>query len=113
MYSDVLDLFNGFEGRGWNDDTKLQLLAQFINDHDLKERARNFLADIAAEEEDYVEQEDEEEELLEVRYKCPDCGHEWVEEWDCACDSECPECETGNISALEYRKVGTELWGPA
>lgn len=24
-------------------------------------------------------------------YLCP-CGHEWNDQWDCACDDKCPVC---------------------
>jgi hypothetical protein len=27
-------------------------------------------------------------------YVCPDCGHEWSDEHDCACNDRCPECRT-------------------
>jgi predicted Zn-ribbon and HTH transcriptional regulator len=48
----------------------------------------------------------EEEELLIVQYLCPKCGHKWAEEWTSACDSECPECGTENITALSWEKAG-------
>lgn len=25
-------------------------------------------------------------------YTCPACGHEWEDEWDCACNDDCPAC---------------------
>jgi len=27
-----------------------------------------------------------------IFYECPECDVEWEDEWDCACDSECPVC---------------------
>lgn len=27
-------------------------------------------------------------------YFCDDCYIAWQDEWDCACDDECPECGT-------------------
>lgn len=51
--------------------------------------------------EDYTPPADEGE-TLTVYYTCPKCDHSWEEEWDCACDSECPECGTENISPFEY-----------
>lgn len=43
---------------------------------------------------------------LVIQYRCPvddgGCGHEWSEEWSCACDSECPECGLKNITALSW-----------
>lgn len=32
-------------------------------------------------------------------YCCPECGHEWKEESDCACDSECGACGLTEIEA--------------
>lgn len=39
---------------------------------------------------------------LSILYVCPRCAHEWHEEWSCACDSECPECNLENIEATEW-----------
>lgn len=25
-------------------------------------------------------------------YHCEDCNIDWISEWDCACEDECPEC---------------------
>jgi hypothetical protein len=25
-------------------------------------------------------------------YECPECNYEWQDEWDCACDDDCPNC---------------------
>lgn len=46
----------------------------------------------------------EEERLLNVEYRCPNCGHEWEEQSCCACDSECPSCGTQNISASSWEE---------
>lgn len=40
-----------------------------------------------------------------IKYKCPKCSAEWEEEWDCACDSECPECGLENIEALDCEEA--------
>lgn len=45
---------------------------------------------------------EDEERLLNIEYRCPNCGHEWEEQWSCACDSECPKCGTQDISALSW-----------
>jgi len=42
----------------------------------------------------------EEEGLLDIQFRCPEYGHEWQEQWPSACDSECPNCDTKNITAL-------------
>lgn len=41
----------------------------------------------------------------EVYYKCPNCESEWTEEYDCACDSECPDCETGDITPYFFEEI--------
>ena len=46
-----------------------------------------------------------EERLLKVEYCCPNCGHEWQEQWSCACDSQCPECGLKNIEALSWDEL--------
>ena len=47
------------------------------------------------------------ERLLLVKYKCPDCGHEWEEQYESACDSECPSCDAQNIEALSWTEADT------
>jgi predicted RNA-binding Zn-ribbon protein involved in translation (DUF1610 family) len=47
----------------------------------------------------------EEEEYLEwfnIQYRCPECGQQWDEEWDSACDSECPQCGLEDIIPLSF-----------
>jgi len=45
---------------------------------------------------------EDEERLLDIEYRCPECDHEWQEQWSCACDSQCPNCGVKNISALSW-----------
>jgi hypothetical protein len=52
-----------------------------------------------------LEIEEEESELLEIHYRCPFCFHEWTERYSCACDSECPKCGAGDITALSWEEV--------
>lgn len=33
-------------------------------------------------------------------YQCADCGHEWIDEWSCACDDDCPDCGARHMSPL-------------
>jgi predicted nucleic acid-binding Zn-ribbon protein len=40
-----------------------------------------------------------------IDYTCPDCGHQWQETYECACDSECPQCGARNISAVSWAEV--------
>lgn len=42
---------------------------------------------------------------LDITYLCPICEFTWHEIWTSACDSECPECATPNIIALEWEEV--------
>jgi hypothetical protein len=35
---------------------------------------------------------DETERWFVNRYHCSECNESWSDEWDCACDDECPEC---------------------
>ena len=34
-------------------------------------------------------------------YQHVECGAEWMEVWDCGCNSECPECGTKDIEPLD------------
>src|SRR4051812_47557002 len=47
-----------------------------------------------------VPPDDEGERQYLNKYVCPDCGHKWHEVWTCGCDSECPKCDTRNISPV-------------
>lgn len=38
--------------------------------------------------------------LLLVSYRCPDCGEEWDDVWDCACDDECGACGARAITPV-------------
>jgi hypothetical protein len=44
---------------------------------------------------------------LTVDYTCPSCGHDWEEQWSCACNSQCPECGATDIEAREWELDGT------
>jgi predicted Zn-ribbon and HTH transcriptional regulator len=48
--------------------------------------------------------QNEDEPLLDIEYRCPECGHEWQEQWTSACDSECPKCGTEDITALDWNE---------
>lgn len=45
---------------------------------------------------------EDEERWLNIEYHCPNCGHEWEGQWSCACDSECPQCGTQDITAFSW-----------
>lgn len=47
----------------------------------------------------------EPERWFRIVYECPECGYEWSEEWSCACDSECPNCHTGDITAKDWEEI--------
>lgn len=59
------------------------------------------LSDLDAQDE-YEASQNEDEALLDIKYRCPACGHEWQEQWTSACDSECPNCGTEDITALDW-----------
>ncbi len=59
-------------------------------------------AQLDAEDEEAFDAEAEEERLLDIEYRCPDCDHEWQEQWSSACDSQCPNCGLKNITALSW-----------
>ena len=40
-------------------------------------------------------------------YKCPDCGNEWCDTWDCMVDDECGECGAGDIGPYQSEDVGS------
>lgn len=40
-----------------------------------------------------------------INYECYKCGCEWYEEYDCACDSQCPECDAKNVTAKNYEEI--------
>ncbi len=42
---------------------------------------------------------------LEILYDCPKCGQHWQEEYECACDSECPTCGCGDVEATSWREI--------
>jgi predicted nucleic acid-binding Zn-ribbon protein len=39
------------------------------------------------------------------QYRCPNCGNEWDDVWDCGCDDECAACGTKNISPVESEQI--------
>ena len=59
-------------------------------------------AQLDAEDEQAFDAEAEEERLLDIEYRCPDCDHEWQEQWSSACDSQCPNCGLKNVAALSW-----------
>ena len=40
-------------------------------------------------------------------YRCPRCGHEWEDCWDCQCDDDCPNCGCRHISPYESEDIGS------
>lgn len=38
-------------------------------------------------------------------YKCPNCGEEWEDEWDCEVEDECPNCGTRHITPYKSEEV--------
>lgn len=50
-------------------------------------------------------EEDDEETLLHIEYKCPKCSHGWSDTWTSAVDAECPECGTTDISPVSWKEA--------
>lgn len=86
-------LFRGELLTGCTDD-EARRTARRIADH---------FAELDAEDQYEADQNDDEP-LFDIEYRCPDCGHEWHEQWSSACDSECPSCGTENITALDWHE---------
>lgn len=42
---------------------------------------------------------------MEIKYKCPECGHEWEDTWDSAVDADCPQCELRDITPVSYTEI--------
>jgi len=38
-------------------------------------------------------------------YQCPQCGHQWTDEWDSQCDDDCPACKTRHISPVTSEEI--------
>lgn len=68
-------------------------------------RIAQHFAELDAQDE-YEANQNDDERLLDIDYRCPKCGHEWEETYECACDSECPVCDLNNITALDWKEHG-------
>lgn len=67
------------------------------------QRIADDMAELDAEAEADFESGEREEPTMVVAYRCPECGHDWEERWTSACDSECPNCHTGSVSARGWQ----------
>jgi DNA-directed RNA polymerase subunit RPC12/RpoP len=38
-------------------------------------------------------------------YRCERCGREWIDEWSCACDDDCPHCGARHMSPYKSDDV--------
>lgn len=72
---------------------------ELLTDSDVDEARRHAL--MVAECFSQLDAEDEER-LLDIEYRCPECDHEWQEQWTSACDSQCPNCGLKEITALSW-----------
>lgn len=43
--------------------------------------------------------------MLRIEYHCPACGHDWQDEWECACDDDCPNCGERHIEASDWEEI--------
>jgi hypothetical protein len=63
-----------------------------------------YFSDLDAQDE-YEASQSDEWSLLDIQYRCPECGHQWEETYECACDSECPHCGTEIVTALDWKEL--------
>lgn len=47
--------------------------------------------------------------MLKIQYQCPKCEHEWEDMWESACDSDCPNCDMKDITALGWDPIPEKL----
>lgn len=95
-----------WDGRDWFYQPDTRSPFQKVNPIDLPKNAVQIMAAYTGKTEAFLRGEDEN---LNLRYRCPECGHCWEEQWPSACDSECPKCDTKNITSLQY-KSPNEGW---
>jgi hypothetical protein len=86
-------LFRGVLVRGCSDDESRRTARRIADD----------MAELDAEAEAAFDFGQQEEPMLAISYRCPECRHDWQERWTSDCDSECPNCHTGNVSARGWR----------
>lgn len=41
-------------------------------------------------------------------YQCEECGVEWTDEWSCACNDRCPECDA-EIEPYKYIDLSVKV----
>ncbi len=82
-----------------------ELLTDFTDDEArrIARRITDYFAELDAQDEFEASHPDEGS-LLDIQYRCPECGHEWEETYECACDSECQHCGTENVTALDWKE---------
>lgn len=47
--------------------------------------------------------------MFRNHYHCPACGCDWQDEWECACNDECPQCSLGDIEPHESEEIEAAL----
>lgn len=97
--------FSSFAADAFEDDVKDAALTILRDEHDVNIDADEF---DTGETDDDGDDEGEEEVTLDIRYRCPTCAHTWEEQYSSACDSECPKCQTENITSLQYKEEDEE-----
>jgi hypothetical protein len=68
-------------------------------------RIADHFAQLDADDQAAFDDQTNDEPLLDIEYRCPACGHDWQEQWTSACDSECPNCGTADITALDWNEA--------
>jgi len=51
------------------------------------------------------------------RYRCEECGTRWTDEWSCACNDRCPQCDVetetddyDNLSVVVRQRQNSAGW---
>ena len=95
--------------KNWTDDAMDRLVDDLIDDMpdsaliQYVEANTNFFDPDGGEDEDDDPKADD---PVDIRYRCPECGHKWQEDDTTYSDSDCPNCGTRNITAYEYVDSG-------
>lgn len=85
-----------------------ELVTDFTDDEARRtaRRIADYFSELDAQDEyEFDMSQTEDERLLDIEYRCPECGYEWTEQWSCACDSECPQCGLKNITAHSWEEA--------
>lgn len=55
-----------------------------------------------------IESKTRDQTMILSYYQCPSCNEEWEDTWECACNSECPKCESSDIEPYDWKRIARE-----